>query len=103
MSIEPTQHFEPIAEPGVTAYAVYADYDGNASDSSHVMLLSNRELAKAVLPIIAKDYDHLSVSDGWEWAKSWRIAETIARRGDVLCSLAEAQEWLAASKNESDD
>jgi len=90
------ERFEPKPAPDcVKSYDVYASYDGNAPSSKSVIACSSPELAKAVADLIKTRYDHLCFCDGYEWWKTWAIAESVCKRDSIVCSIAEAKERLA--------
>ena len=81
---------EPVpASDCVVAFGVFADYDGNVPDSGNLVLCSSAELAEEVAKVMGDRFDNTCVTEGWEWAKKWAVAETVARRKDVICSLDE--------------
>jgi len=56
------------------AYAIFADYDGNAPDSSDVVLLETEDLAKEICETLNKDPRKYVICyvEGWESWKRWR-------------------------------
>lgn len=76
------------------AYAVFADYDGNAPDSENVILLASPELAEEVRQEIAKKHDSRCFVDGWEWAKTWRVRMAYERREKITTTFSEAKDEL---------
>jgi hypothetical protein len=90
--------YEPVpASDCVVAFGVFADYDGAIPDSKNVVLCSSAELAEEVAQVMGDRFNNMCVADGWEWAKKWAVAETVARRWDVICSL---DELLALAESE---
>lgn len=91
MVLDPKQRFEPVPVTDcVVAYAIFANYDGEAPDSADMLLVSTKELAEAMLPIIAKRFDSTCYCEGFEHAKQWEHREVVARAGTVACTLDDA-------------
>ncbi len=84
------------------AYAVYADYDGNAPDSTNVILLATQELAEQVLQEITTKHNSLCFVDGWEWSKSWRVRPAYAPAREIATTFADAKEMLG-DEDEQDE
>lgn len=95
MALDPTQRFEPEPAPdAVKAFGVYANYDGNAPDSSFILFVASEEITRAILPIVRERHNGICFIDGWEGHKSWTYGPTRADRDQVCCTLAEAIESL---------
>ncbi len=104
MALDPKQRFEPVLAPdSVVAYAVYANYDGEAPDSSDVLLVSSKELADAMVPIIAERFDSRCYCEGWEHAKEWQYHEVVAKRDQVACTLEEAIDAMGDEDEPGDE
>lgn len=61
-------------------YAVYADYDGNASDTEDKILCATKKLAQKVvdhLNVNPRKWGGLAYVDGWEFAKSFKYREAL--------------------------
>lgn len=97
-----TYPITPVTKPVGISFDVYADYDGNAPDSHSVLSLASLELADIVREIIRESYDYLCVVDGFEWAKSWKIRETIAYTDQIATSLEQAKEWLGEPEEQEE-
>lgn len=81
-----TKIAEPV--PAIPCREVYADYDGNAPDTSGVILVADSELATEIAAELNKRpraYTQ-AVVDGWEHAKRWDHREVFvapARAGEI--------------------
>jgi hypothetical protein len=86
--------YDLVPASAFLAWAVYADYDGNAPDTENVVLLASYELAKQVLEEIASNHDNLCYVDGSEWAKQWRVRMALAPALAIATSFSDAKARL---------
>jgi hypothetical protein len=63
----------PESVTAYRAYAIFADYDGNAPDSGDVVLVETEELVKQVCQTLNEDPREYAICycEGWEWSKRW--------------------------------
>lgn len=76
------------------AYAVFADYDGNAPDTENVVLLASEELAQQVRDEVAAKHNSRCFVDGSEWAKQWRVRVAYAPAHEIATTFSEAKDRL---------
>ena len=86
--------YDLVPASAFLAWAVYADYDGNAPDTENVVLLASYELAKQVLAEIASKHNNLCYVDGSEWAKRWRVRMALAPAFEIATSFSDAKARL---------
>ena len=86
--------YDLVPASAFLAWAVYADYDGNAPDTENVVLLASYELAKQVLEEIASKHNNLCYVDGSEWAKRWRVRMALAPAFEIATSFSDAKARL---------
>lgn len=93
----------------VTAYRVFgifADYDGNAPDTSTLALVPTEEVAKEVCQRLNEDpQSHTIVFvDGWENHKTFRYRPELTEdQGRVLLTADLAYEALTEDDGDGDD
>lgn len=85
------------------AFAIFADYDGNAPDSTNVVLLATQELAEQVLQEITEKHNSLCYVDGYEWSKRWRVRPAYAPARDIATTFAEAKGQLGDEDEQDED
>lgn len=64
------------------AFAIHADYDGNAPDTCALVLFESRKLADEVCAELNKDpraWGRLAFVDGFEHCKTFRVTEHLVR------------------------
>ena len=112
LKLENTQGPEPTQVPAYEAWAVFADYDGNAPDSNELSYFSSEELAEAaaktgnnpngdwlVVGETAYRQPLTAYCGGWEHCKRYRVVKTaVTNREYVRTSL---RDWLEAEADES--
>lgn len=107
-----THALVPATEPIFEAYAVFADFDGNAPDSHDVVLLSSQELAEATAKLVKENCPWLCSVDGSNYSRRYDVRKTWAPARNIITSLEEAEAYLVeqaeggygeADEDDSDD
>jgi hypothetical protein len=74
------------------AYAIYADYDGNAPDSGDVVLVETKALAIEVCAKLNEDPRAYVICcvDGWEHSKRWEQRPVVTEHAGVILTTFDA-------------